>query len=341
MFTNLSRVCRPKRAGGSLSSSTGRCAIRSCISTKRPVRPPLDGQRRCIRRDASRGARRWRRTLRANSQRAHGGSRSRGSERLAHHVRALVDCFRQRAQGANDVVRPADEHRFFRLRMPDGGLSAWAGHSRSARPHPTDAARIRNICELGVRTFGWAFRNPELDVPSSPRVRLRTGGRGLGTAGQRRRASRRVGAQFRAGRDAMPGAVGYAPRCEWGERLGMVADRAMFCQCTAGPGLDGVASADRIRMSVVRRSARHACPSCGHDSRCGGSGDQPSGTLPPRPSWLRSPYPSCALRQTPASRAPDQYLPLARQAPAGPSWHRSSSSSPGSSSHPNPTKDRR
>jgi uncharacterized protein (TIGR03084 family) len=32
--------------------------------------------------------------------------------------------------------------------------------------------RIRNICELGVRTFGWSFRNRGLDVPASPAVRL-------------------------------------------------------------------------------------------------------------------------------------------------------------------------
>ena len=32
--------------------------------------------------------------------------------------------------------------------------------------------RIRNICDLGVRTFGWSFRNRGLDVPPVPRVRL-------------------------------------------------------------------------------------------------------------------------------------------------------------------------
>jgi uncharacterized protein (TIGR03084 family) len=32
--------------------------------------------------------------------------------------------------------------------------------------------RIRNICELGVRTFGWSFRNRGLNVPPSPAVRL-------------------------------------------------------------------------------------------------------------------------------------------------------------------------
>ncbi len=40
---------------------------------------------------------------------------------------------------------------------------------RLARPtYP----RIRNICELGVRTFGWSFRNRGLAVPPSPRIRL-------------------------------------------------------------------------------------------------------------------------------------------------------------------------
>lgn len=37
------------------------------------------------------------------------------------------------------------------------------------RPTP---ARIRNVCDLGVRTFGWSFRNRGLDVPPAPRVRL-------------------------------------------------------------------------------------------------------------------------------------------------------------------------
>lgn len=38
------------------------------------------------------------------------------------------------------------------------------------RREPT--ARIRHICELGVRTFGWSFRNRELDVPQRPSVTL-------------------------------------------------------------------------------------------------------------------------------------------------------------------------
>ena len=33
-------------------------------------------------------------------------------------------------------------------------------------------ARIRNVCDLGVRTFAWSFRNRGLDVPASPRVVL-------------------------------------------------------------------------------------------------------------------------------------------------------------------------
>lgn len=32
--------------------------------------------------------------------------------------------------------------------------------------------RIRNICDLGVRTFGWSFRNRGLDVPLRPAVTL-------------------------------------------------------------------------------------------------------------------------------------------------------------------------
>lgn len=32
--------------------------------------------------------------------------------------------------------------------------------------------RIRNICDLGVRTMGWSFRNRGLDKPSPPEVRL-------------------------------------------------------------------------------------------------------------------------------------------------------------------------
>lgn len=40
------------------------------------------------------------------------------------------------------------------------------GRSRPAHP------RIRNICDLGVRTFGWSFRNRGLEVPPVPRVQL-------------------------------------------------------------------------------------------------------------------------------------------------------------------------
>jgi uncharacterized protein (TIGR03084 family) len=36
--------------------------------------------------------------------------------------------------------------------------------------------RIRNICEIGVRTFGWSFRNRELEVPAAPAVRLTSPG---------------------------------------------------------------------------------------------------------------------------------------------------------------------
>ena len=32
--------------------------------------------------------------------------------------------------------------------------------------------RIRNICEIGVRTFGWSFRNRGLEVPAVPTVEL-------------------------------------------------------------------------------------------------------------------------------------------------------------------------
>jgi uncharacterized protein (TIGR03084 family) len=32
--------------------------------------------------------------------------------------------------------------------------------------------RIRNICELGVRTHGWSFANRDLDRPARPEVRL-------------------------------------------------------------------------------------------------------------------------------------------------------------------------
>jgi len=36
----------------------------------------------------------------------------------------------------------------------------------------TNADRIRNICDLGVRTMGWSFRNRGLDKPAPPEVRL-------------------------------------------------------------------------------------------------------------------------------------------------------------------------
>ena len=41
------------------------------------------------------------------------------------------------------------------------------------RERPAAAARLRNIAEIGVRTFGWAYRNRGLDVPPLvPSVRL-------------------------------------------------------------------------------------------------------------------------------------------------------------------------
>ncbi|TXL81565.1 TIGR03084 family protein [Vineibacter terrae] len=41
---------------------------------------------------------------------------------------------------------------------------------------PAPSPRIRNIAELGVRTFGWAYRNRGLDVPQTmPSVRLENG----------------------------------------------------------------------------------------------------------------------------------------------------------------------
>jgi len=38
--------------------------------------------------------------------------------------------------------------------------------------HREPSDRIRHICDLGVRTFGWSFRNRGLDVPERPDVRL-------------------------------------------------------------------------------------------------------------------------------------------------------------------------
>lgn len=35
-----------------------------------------------------------------------------------------------------------------------------------------NADRIRNICDLGVRTLGWSFRNRKLEKPAAPEVRL-------------------------------------------------------------------------------------------------------------------------------------------------------------------------
>ncbi|MDQ8757605.1 TIGR03084 family metal-binding protein [Sphingosinicella sp. LHD-64] len=40
------------------------------------------------------------------------------------------------------------------------------------RVRRTNHDRIRNICDLGVRTQGWSFRNRGLDKPSPPEVRL-------------------------------------------------------------------------------------------------------------------------------------------------------------------------
>ena len=41
------------------------------------------------------------------------------------------------------------------------------------RRRPAATARLRNIAEIGVRTFGWAYRNRGLDVPAAmPSVRL-------------------------------------------------------------------------------------------------------------------------------------------------------------------------
>lgn len=40
------------------------------------------------------------------------------------------------------------------------------------RVRRTNSDRIRSICDLGVRTQGWSFRNRKLDRPAPPEVRL-------------------------------------------------------------------------------------------------------------------------------------------------------------------------
>lgn len=89
--------------------------------------------------------------------------------------------------GWNEIVtvfRGADPKRRMPWFGPDMSLASFAtarqmevwAHGQDiydmlGRARPANS-RIRNICELGVRTFSWSFRNRGLAVPLAPRVEL-------------------------------------------------------------------------------------------------------------------------------------------------------------------------
>jgi uncharacterized protein (TIGR03084 family) len=82
------------------------------------------------------------------------------------------------------AARPADAR--LKWAGPDMGVRMFAtarqmeiwSHAQAiydllGRTRPAPQPRLRNIAELGIRTFGWAYRNRELDVPPRmPHVRL-------------------------------------------------------------------------------------------------------------------------------------------------------------------------
>jgi uncharacterized protein (TIGR03084 family) len=98
---------------------------------------------------------------------------------------ALVDAWRRNFRALHDCFAVSDPKARMKWFGPDMSLlSAASARQMETWAHGQDVfdlmgverrngPRIRNICELGARTFGWSFANRGLEVPQpAPRVAL-------------------------------------------------------------------------------------------------------------------------------------------------------------------------
>ncbi|MGJ3627915.1 maleylpyruvate isomerase family mycothiol-dependent enzyme [Sphingomonas sp. MMS24-JH45] len=92
----------------------------------------------------------------------------------------------------------------------------------------SNADRIRAICDLGVRTQGWSFRNRGLDRPAPPSVELSCLLRGLDLECRGRGNCQRQCGGLRAGRHAAPACRRYRSSNRRCGCPAMAGDRAML-----------------------------------------------------------------------------------------------------------------
>jgi uncharacterized protein (TIGR03084 family) len=101
--------------------------------------------------------------------------------RYAHlDAMALVDAWRRDYRALYEAFASGDPKARMKWFGPDMGLrSAESARQMEVWAHGQDlydllgiprrnGARIRNICEIGVRTYGWSFVNRELEAPQPP-----------------------------------------------------------------------------------------------------------------------------------------------------------------------------
>ena len=89
-----------------------------------------------------------------------------GYERIAAELLAAPDGFRVTWFGPEMAVLSFATARLMEVWAHGQDIYDLFGHKREP------AARVRHICDLGVRTFGWSFRNRGLDVPPRPAIKL-------------------------------------------------------------------------------------------------------------------------------------------------------------------------
>jgi uncharacterized protein (TIGR03084 family) len=106
------------------------------------------------------------------------------------------------------------------------------------RERPAPPMRLRNIAELGVRTFGWAYRNRGLLVPAvRPHIsdwRRRTAGRGNGTTRTPKTESAATRSPFASG-DADAQRRRHRARGRWRDGAALDDDRAVLRRPARGP----------------------------------------------------------------------------------------------------------
>ncbi|AIT80054.1 TIGR03084 family metal-binding protein [Novosphingobium pentaromativorans] len=89
-----------------------------------------------------------------------------GYERICAELRAAADGYRIAWFGPEMGIASFATARLMEVWAHGQDIYDLFGVKRE----PTD--RIRHICEIGVRTFGWSFRNRGLEVPKRPQVML-------------------------------------------------------------------------------------------------------------------------------------------------------------------------